>query len=287
MKWRMKRYGFFALLSIFLVSCSGGAGRPLAFEKVLRVSDGKVVRFEEMIDDLKKADIVFLGESHDNPRDHQAELNIVRALRKKGIRPAIGLEMFRAESQNILDGWTGGTLDQHTFIRAYYNNWRIPWPFYKDILLYAREKKIPMVGLNIPDEIAEKVAAKGFDSLSRAELAKLPPSISCDVDPSYMDFIESAYEAHGMKKERFVFFCEAQMLWDKTMAWHLVNYMKKNPGRKMVVLAGSGHSWKRGMPQQIRRSEPSMSFKVVLPSPEGRINKGDVTAEDADYVLIR
>lgn len=283
----MKRYGFFTFLLIFLVSCSGGAGRSHAFQKVIRASDGKVIQFEEMVDDLKKADIVFIGESHDKLRDHQAQLDIIRALRKKGIRPAIGLEMFRAENQNILNGWTDGTLDQNTFIRAYYNNWLIPWPFYKDIFLYAREKRIPMVGLNIPDEISEKVAAKGFDSLSGGELAKLPPNISCDVDPSYMDFIESAYEAHGMKKERFVFFCEAQMLWDKAMAWHLIKYMKKNPGRKMVVLAGSGHSWKRGMPEQVRRTEPNTSFKVILPSAQDRIKKEDVTAGDADYVLIR
>jgi uncharacterized iron-regulated protein len=282
----MKRYGLFALLTVFLVSCPGGAGRSHAFQKVMRVSDGKVVPFEEMIDDLKKADIVFIGESHDNERDHQAELDIVGALYEKGIRPAIGLEMFRAENQNKLDGWTDGTLDQNTFIRAYYDNWRIPWPFYRDILLYAREKKMPMIGLNIPDEVAEKVALKGFNSLSREELAKLPPNISCDVDPSYMDFIEYAYEAHGMKKERFVFFCEAQMLWDKAMAWHLINNMKKNPGRKMIVLAGSGHSWKRGMPEQVRRTAP-YTFKVVLPSVQDRIKRGTVTTGDADYVLIR
>jgi uncharacterized iron-regulated protein len=282
----MKRDVFFALLLIILVSCSDGDGKSHAFQMALRVSDGKTVPFEEMIDELKKADIIFIGESHDNRSDHQAELDIIRALNDKGIRTAVGLEMFRAESQNILEGWTDGTLDQNTFIRAYYDNWRMPWPFYRDIFLYARGKRIPMVGLNIPEKIAEKVAAKGFNSLSREELAKLPPSISCDVDPSYMDFIEFAYEAHGMKKERFVFFCEAQMLWDKAMAWRLVNYMKKNPGRKMVVLAGSGHSWKRGIPEQVRRTEP-YTFKVVLPSIQDRIKIGSITTGDADYVLIR
>ena len=282
----MRSNGFFALFFIFLISCSGGAGGSHPFHQALRVSDGKTVLFEEVIDDLKKADIVFIGESHDNRSDHQAEMDIVRALYESGVRPGIGLEMFRAESQAILDGWTDGKVDQNTFIRAYYNNWSIPWPFYRDIFLYAREKKLPIVGLNIPDEIAEKVAAKGFNSLGYEELAKLPPSISCDVDPSYMDFIENAYEAHGMKKERFVFFCEAQMLWDKAMAWHLINYMKKNPGRKMVVIAGSGHSWKRGMPEQLRRAEP-YTFKVILPSVQDRIREGAMTTGDADYVLIR
>jgi uncharacterized iron-regulated protein len=282
----MKKCILFALLFISVSSCSQGADAPQAYQKALRVSDGKVVPFEVMIDDLQKADIVFIGETHARERDHRAELDIIKALYEKGVRPGIGLEMFRAESQNILDGWTNGTLDQHTFIRSYYNNWLIPWPFYRDIFLYAREKKIPMVGLNVPDKIAQKVAAKGFSSLSSEELAKLPPAISCDVDPGYMEFIEKAYRAHGAKKENFVFFCEAQMLWDKAMAWHLVNYMKKTPGKKMVVIAGMGHSWKRGMPERVRTSA-EYTFKVVLPAPDDNFRKGAVTTRDADYVLIK
>ena len=281
----MKKNILVAIFFIFLSTCSGGAEGPQAYKNALRVHDGKIVPFEVMVDDLRKVDIVFIGESHDSGRDHQAELDVIRALYEKGVRTGIGLEMFRAENQNILDGWTDGTLDQNTFIRAYYDNWRIPWPFYRDIFLYAREKRISMVGLNIPDEIAQKVAAKGFDALSRGELAKLPPNISCDVDPSYMDFIENAYAAHAMKKKRFVFFCEAQMLWDKSMAWHLIACMKKNPGRKMVVLSGMGHSWKRGMPEQVRRSA-DYTFKVVLPEAPER-NKMAVTTGDADYVLLR
>jgi uncharacterized iron-regulated protein len=281
----MKKYIFFSLLFISLVSCSHEAEGPFAYTKAIRVSDGKVVPFEVMIDELRRVDIVFIGESHGREKDHQAELDIIRALHKKGTPCGIGLEMFRADSQNTLDGWISGSLDQDTFIRAYYRNWGMPWPFYKEIFVYAREKKIPMIGLNVPDEIAAKVAAKGFNSLSREELAKLPPGISCDVDPSYMAFIAKAYEAHGAKREPFVFFCEAQMVWDKAMAWHLLGYMKKNPGGKMVVLAGVGHSWKRGMPGQVGRSSP-YTFKVVLPGVPDKMNKGSVTTKDADYILF-
>jgi uncharacterized iron-regulated protein len=284
----MKKFILFALLFILLSTCSGSAEGPQAYKKALRVRDGKVIPFGVMIDELQRADIVFVGESHDSERDHQAELDVIRALFEKGVRAGIGLEMFRAESQNTLDGWTSGRLDQDLFIRAYYDNWRMPWPFYRDIFLYAREKRIPMVGLNVPDAIAQKVAEKGFNSLSSEELAKLPRGISCDVDPSYMDFIESVYEAHSMRmrKEPFVYFCEAQMLWDKAMAWHLIAYIKKNPGRKMVVLSGIGHSWKRGMPEQVRKNA-GYSFKVVLPEAPERIKEAAVTTGDADYVLLR
>jgi len=281
----MKKCILFALLFIFLVSCSQEAGAQYAYRRVLRISDGAVIPFDSMIHELQGVDIVFIGESHDREKDHQAELDIIRAMYKKGSRMGIGLEMFRADSQNTLEGWINGSVDQDTFIRAYYNNWPMPWPFYRDILLYAREKKIPMVGLNVPDRIAEKVAENGFKSLGREELAKLPPGISCNVDPGYMDFIERAYEAHNMKKERFIFFCEAQMLWDKAMAWHLIEYMKKHPGREMVVLAGVGHSWKRGIPEQVK-IDASYTFKVVLPGVPYKTDTRSITTRDADYILL-
>jgi uncharacterized iron-regulated protein len=281
----MKKYFLFTLLFVFLVSCSHEADGQYAYKKALRVSDRAAISFDSMINELQKVDIVFVGESHDKEKDHRAELDIIKALYKRSALMGIGLEMFRADSQNILDGWINGSTGKDTFIRAYYNNWGLPWPFYRDILLYAKEKKIPLVGLNVPDRIAERVAEKGFQSLSRAELAKLPPGISCNVDPRYMDFIARAYDAHNMKKERFIFFCEAQMLWNKAMAWNLVAYMRKNPDRKMVVLAGVGHSWKRGMPEQVKEIA-SYTFKVVLPGVPDKTDTSSITTRDADYILL-
>ncbi len=255
-----------------------------AYNNVLRVSDGRVISFEEMIDDLKKADIVFVGEVHDSERDHQAEFDIISALHERDVPIGIGLEMFRAESQRSLDEWNSGKLDEAGFIRVYYDNWRIPWPFYGDILQYAKQHAIPMVGLNVPDAISKKVATKGFSALTHDERAQLPPGISCNVDERYMDFIRRVYESHAAGKDSFVHFCEAQMLWDKSMAWHLEHYMKKHPGRKMVVLSGIGHSWKRGIPDQIRQSS-SYTFKVVLPAVPNGAKRSSITTADADYIF--
>ena len=281
----MKKYLYLTVLCIFLAASAGSEG-SYAYKKVLRVSDARVISFEEMIGELRKVDMVFVGEEHGNVRDHQAELDIVTSLRAKVARMAIGMEMFRADSQKTLDAWTKGSLDQGLFIQAYYNNWRMPWPNYRDILLFARDRSVPIIGLNVPDQISEKVASKGFGSLSREELAKLPPGISCDIDRSYMDFIRQAYAAHGKGEDSFVHFCEAQMVWDKAMAWRLIEYLKKNPGKEVVVIAGVGHSWKRGIPEQIRRVS-RYTFKVILPEVPGKTMSGSVTTGDADYILLR
>ncbi len=255
--------------------------------EVFRVSDGSIKTFEEMVGAAKKSEIVYIGELHDFPEHHQFQLNVIKTLHESGIPLSIGLEMFRADSQKSLDNWVSGALTLDKFLLVYYDNWREDWTLYEDIISYAREHRIPLIGLNIPDRIAETVAQKGFTSLSANEKDQLPPEISCDIDPTYMEFIRKAYAGHAqMAGKKFLNFCEAQMIWDKSMAWHIVQYLKKNPGKKMVVLAGVGHAWKRGIPEQVSRFSKYPST-IILPVIPGQVELNTVTMQDADYVVIR
>lgn len=254
---------------------------------VYRLSDGKTISFSRMVQDVKKADIIVVGEVHDVPEHHQLQLDIIRAFHESGAPLVIGLEMFRTESQNALDSWVKGVLPLHRFISVYYENWRVAWPLYRDIFTYAHDHQIPLLGLNIPDGITEHVAQQGFASLGEKEKKQLPPGISCDIDPTYMEFIRRVYTAHPQKtNERFIHFCEAQMVWDKSMAWRLIEYRKTHPGLKVVVLAGVGHAWKRGIPEQIARSS-KYAVKVVMPWVPDQIDEETVSVHDTDYLFLR
>ncbi len=277
---------FHLFLGVFLLSCSAAESGSFSDKAALRVRDGRDITFPRMIEEIKKAKFVFVGEVHDIPAHHRMELDVIRALHESDVPLSIGLEMFRADSQKTLDDWVNGSLPLDRFLPVYYDNWRQAWPLYGDIFSYARDHQIPMVGLNIPDKIAEAVAQKGFASLTRNEKMQLPPGISCDVDPTYMDFIRKAYAGHVRHVDkRFLNFCEAQMVWDKSMAWHLIQYSKKHPERTVIVLAGVGHSWKRGIPEQISR-ESKYSLKVIMPFVPDQIEPDSVTIKDADYVIL-
>lgn len=254
--------------------------------KVFRLSDRKIISFEQMISDLKKADLVFAGETHDNETHHRIQLEIIKTLVKSGIPLAAGFEMFTAESQNDLNEWEAGTLPLDRFLRIYYKNWGFPWPLYRDILLYVKDNKIPAIALNLPPEIPQKVASSGFSSLTKEEREKLPPETGCVVDERYMKFIRRAYAMHGHRDKRFLYFCEAQLLWDGVMARNLVKFVKKNPGRTVVVLAGNGHAWKRGIPEEISGLSSKINCRVVLPYIRGYIDPKDISIEDADYIVL-
>jgi uncharacterized iron-regulated protein len=251
---------------------------------ILRVGDGTFVTFSQMIGDLAGVNLVFIGELHDNEADHQAQLEIIRALYEAGVPLAIGLEMFREENQNDLDRWVDGRMGVYKFQKVFERNWGM-WPLYEPIFLFARENNIPMVGLNIPREITSQVASKGFSSLSQEQLSQLPTGVTCTVSPAYRKFIRKALKGHFHRQDTFTHFCEAQMLWDSVMAQNLIRYLKAHPGTTVVTLAGAGHAWKFGIPERISE-QSDLSYRVVLPEIPGRITAETVAPSEADYLLI-
>ncbi|HOI96773.1 MAG TPA: ChaN family lipoprotein [Syntrophobacter fumaroxidans] len=251
---------------------------------LLRLSDRREVRLHEAVYDWKSVKVVLVGELHNEKKHHEIQLEVIRALHNTGLQVAVGMEMFRRESQGVIDEWVRGTLSEAAFQRAYYDNWNSPWPLYADIFHYAREKKIPIVGLNVSREITRQVAEKGFASLGEKQKKDLPP-VSCAVDESYRKFIRRAMGIHGHHGMNFNNFCEAQILWDAAMAWHTVQYLKAHPQRTIVILAGNGHAWKPGIPKQLEALS-GYSCRVILPQMPGKSDRDSATDQDADYLWI-
>jgi len=268
----------------FFVGCfqtETRAGSP----NVFRFSDKKAIAYDQMIGDLAKTDIVFIGETHDRKAHHRLQLDTIKALQAKKIPLAVGFEMFVDENQKDLDTWTAGKLTVEEFVGIYHRNWNFPWSLYEDIFLHIREAGIPAIALNVHPHIARKVSESGFASLSEGELAKLPPDTGCAVDEQYMKFIRRAHAMRGHGGKEFIHFCEAQLLRDQVMARHILEYLKKNPGRTVVVLTGNGHAWKRGIPEQIRKISAKIYYRVILPYIPGYIDPAVMSVEDADYLL--
>jgi uncharacterized iron-regulated protein len=252
---------------------------------VVRLKDRATIPFDRMVGEASKSRVIVIGETHDNKAHHDLQLKIIRTLHEGGLPLAVGLEMFRAESQEMLDKWWRWGMPTEQFEALYRENWGMPWPLYRDIFLYTRQKRIPLVGLNVPREIIAKVAREGYGSLTEAERKRLPPGITCTVDEAYRSFIRRTFTEHARASGRsFDHFCEAQMVWDTAMALYAFDYLDKNPGSRIVILAGSVHAWKRAIPRQIATMRPDVTVSVILPDPDG---KGGLTVEDADYLVLK
>ena len=262
-----------------VVTVAGGEERLFDIEKE------ETVLLSDAVARLKQNRIVLVGEQHDNAGHHAMQLAVIRALHKAGAAVAVGMEMFRSDSQPGLNRWSAGKMPEAEFVRLYYDNWNFDWPLYAPILRYARDNRLPVVGLNVSRQITSQVAREGFQSLSEQQRGKLG-NVACIVDRTYMEFIKRAYGAHAHGSFNFEYFCEAQLVWDNIMAINALAFVGDHPETVMVIVTGNGHAWKGGIPAQIA-DRSKAPFSVILPEIPGVTEPGLVDTDDSDYVFLR
>jgi len=211
---------------------------------------------EGLIEQLADDRVVFVGESHDRYEDHLNQLEIIRGLHARGNPVAIGMEFFQQPFQDKLDAYVAGDLSEEALLREteYFERWRFDYRLYRPILRYAREHGIPLIALNLPREITDKVGDGGIASLSPEEAAQIPSQIDRDA-PDYRAHLQRVFEMHPKAEDAaFEHFLEVQLLWDEGMAERAVRWLQANPESQLILLAGAGHvEYGRGIPARVKR----------------------------------
>lgn len=279
----MRKFILFSIAITGMFSAYAVANKPLV-SRIYDIQSEQAAPIAEMIPALSQNRIVIVGEHHNNKRHHEAQLGVIKTLKEAGVEVAAGLEMFRSDSQEALDRWVAGKIGETEFKQVFYDNWGYSWENYRVIFDYARQEKIPLIGLNVPRDITRQVASRGFKSLNAEQRGKLS-NISCRVDKEYMDYIKRAYGGHAHGKLNFTYFCEAQLVWDAVMAVNSLDYLKKNPKSLVVILTGTGHAQKNAIPRQIKERS-DLAHAVILPEVKGLIDPQTVDKTVADYIML-
>ena len=145
-------------LSLLVLFSAYAVARKMANPRVYDINQSRQTDMSDVLPALKQNRIVIVGEHHNNKRHHEAQLNVIRTLNESGIQLAVGLEMFRSDSQQALNRWVAGDIGEREFQEIFYDNWGYSWENYRIIFDYARQKKIPLIGLNVPRDITRQVA---------------------------------------------------------------------------------------------------------------------------------
>lgn len=235
-------------------------------------------------DIVKKADgrkIIYIGEVHDKFEHHRAQYEVLRELYEKNRNIVIGMEMFQKQFQKPLDDYISGAIEEREFLKKsqYFKRWGFDYTLYREILLFAREYKIPVAALNIRNEIVSKVFKEGLSSLTADERKEIPPDMDIS-DMAYKSRLKELFEGHRNSESRnFDFFYEAQVLWDESMAHNLAAFMRENAGSQAVVIAGMGHlAFGSGIPKRAKRLNGE-DYLVIL-------NDADVENGISDFMLF-
>ncbi len=248
-------------------------------------SKGKKTTYKKLIKKASDADVVFIGELHNNPIAHWFEIEITKDLyRKKNGKIILGAEMFETDNQDALNRYLKGEIDQ----KALDSLARL-WPNYKTdykmLVDFAKEKKLKFIATNIPRRYARMVYKKGLASLyslpedEKRWVAPLP--IAYDSTLSQYQKMRGMMPGHGGAN-----LPKAQAVKDATMGHHIARHLK--PGYTFIHYNGSFHSaFDQGILWYLRREKPGVKILTVEVVSQKDIGKLEPEYKGtADFIII-
>jgi len=234
---------------------------PAEVGQIVHMPTGILVSEDEMLDIASRNRIVYVGETHDNPASHRLQLKVLKAMtdRYPG-KVAVGMEMFTPAQNEALEQWINGDLSEKEFLRAagWFTVWKGDYEYYRALLNFAREKKIPVIGLNAEKKAVRLVVADKTEELTEAE-KQIVAKMDLD-DPYQRGLVEGIYGGHVKSEGMLDGFHRAQTLWDETMAESVASFLNQEEHRDfhMVVIAGGNHiRYGFGIPRRVFRRLPS------------------------------
>ena len=211
---------------------------------------------------IADADVIYIGETHSSRKDHAYELQLVRTMIRSHIHFAVGWEMFDRTQQSDLDQFNEGRLSlAELFARTgFAKSWATYSPLYAKILETTAHAHVPNIALNAPAALAHKVAMGEplLPSEKQQTEFRIPGG-------AYQHFVRVLGEHPGMKPDDLPRFFAAQNVWDQTMAKRILEFHKRNPGTKLLVLTGRGHVQDGfGVPNYVHQKSVAKQL-VLLP----------------------
>jgi uncharacterized iron-regulated protein len=268
-------------------------------ERVFDSDRKRFTDFEAMLADLARADVVFVGEQHDDPNTHRLEQAVLQGLMRRRGELTVSLEMFERDAQKALSAYLNGELSEEEFLKV-----SRPWPRYatdyRPLVEFARGHRWPVIASNVPRRLAALVAKEGMgalDTLTPEDRAFVASQIQCP-DDDYRDrFVESmnAHPAPGAEKlstgerraldDRYYF---SQCLKDETMAEAIA--AAHGPGHPLIVhFNGAFHSdYGHGAAARVKRRLKKARIIVVSVLPVDNLDAlkpGKDDRKRADYLV--
>jgi uncharacterized iron-regulated protein len=274
-----------ANIVIVLISLSSIAFAQNKPAYLIYTSDGKATDYTTLINEASKNEIIFFGELHDNSIAHWLELQVTKDLFAKDNTLSLGMEMFEADNQLILDEYLNGLIDEKLLLNEakVWDNYKND---YKPLIEFAKENKLKVIATNVPRRYANMVYKKGIESLETLQpdakkfIAPLPIAIDLTL-PGYKNMI-SQMGGHGSATagENIA---KSQAVKDATMAYFIL----KNKKGKHLHFNGSYHSQnKEGIVWYLLQANSKQKIFTVQVVEQKDIGKlEDINKNLADFII--
>jgi uncharacterized iron-regulated protein len=268
---------------------------------------GEPASIDDIVTEMGRHQVVFVGEAHDDPTGHMLEAELLkRAYEAYGApgsndgapRPlALSLEFFQRDVQPILDEYLAGLITEKAF-RADSRPWPRYETDYRPLIEFSKENGLAVIAANAPRRYATRVTTNGRESLydlSPEALASLAPLPYGQPSEEYRDqwiqVISEVMEEEGMKcglpipepeegeeavqarapvgsHSNMGNQLHSQVLWDATMAYWISEYLAQEPDALVLHMVGGFHVERgTGTPEHLEAYRPGTSRMIVVLRP--------------------
>ncbi len=255
---------------------------------------GNAADLQQIVSRIENADVIFLGENHDDATAHALQLEIFkRAVEKYAAQRqvALSLEMFERDVQIVLDEYLKNLITEKKFLDD-----SRPWGNYKTdyrpLVELAKEKKLDVIAANAPRRYVNMVSRMGRDSLKQLSpetkkwLAPLPYGEPSQAYGDKFNALMGKMPEANMGLNKIL---ASQTLWDATMAFSVSEFLKKTKNPLVVHLNGAFHTENRlGTVEHLLKYSPKARVLVVTMRYEDEFTKFDKAKHTGlgDFVIL-
>jgi uncharacterized iron-regulated protein len=203
-------------------------------------------------DELAGADVVLVGEQHDDAGHQRQQRDLVQSLVARGRLAALALEM--AEEGHSTAGLPRGADESSVRAALQWNEDAWPWRAYGPAVMAAVDAGVPVLGANLPrgrmrQAMADPALDDTLDAAARAAQREAIRTGHCDLLP----------------QQQLAPMTRVQIARDRAMAQTLARAAV--PGRVVMLLAGAGHvSPQLGVPRHL---PATLNVRPVVLPPSG------------------
>jgi uncharacterized iron-regulated protein len=263
-------------------------------QETYRIYDrqGNAATMQQILEEINKNDVVFLGEMHDDAVGHALQFELFKAAVDKystNRKISLSLEMFERDTQVVVNEYLAGFISEKKFLDD-----SRPWGNYKTdyrpLVELAKEKKLNVVAANAPRRYVNMVSRNGresLNSLSTEAKAFLPPLPYAEPTKAYSDKFKALMGPSPEAQMGIDKILASQSLWDAGMAYSISqNIVKKG---LVIHLNGAFHTENRlGTVEHLLKYKPKTNVLVVTMRYEEDFTKFDKTKHNnlGDFVIL-
>jgi uncharacterized iron-regulated protein len=210
------------------------------------------------------AQIVYLGESHDNPRHHAAQARVLEAMLAGGARPALAFEMLAQDQQPAVDAAMLETADSAALEKRL--EWSLRgWPdfeMYRPLFDLARRYRLTVVALDLPRPTVRRIAGQGLAALAPGERSQIASRLARDDNRERLIASEIETAHCGLLPAAAVpRMVEAWHARNVSMAQRILEALER--AAQVVVIVGRGHQAPGGLADQVDALRPGTRQLIV------------------------